>query len=177
MWTATFVLAGLIVAVLLITRPHTRPMVLRGAVIRQDADPTKELPLADVEISALSNGTVIGEGKSDASGSFTVNLRTRIWIGRAVLLKLRHADYEPLDLKEFVGDKLYVAHMVPLPHDVNVGNRPSVVVSNVWPAIRSRPPTRPTWAARSRPSRLRTRATCRARKTLRVRPTGNGRRR
>ena len=87
---------------------------LRGAVIRQDADPTKELPLADVEIAALSNGSVIGEGKSDASGFFTVMLRNRLWIGRPVTLKFRHADYQPLDLQDFVGDKLYVAHMVPL---------------------------------------------------------------
>ena len=51
MWTATMVVAGLIVTAILLTRPHTRPMTLRGAVIRQDADPTKELPLADVEIA------------------------------------------------------------------------------------------------------------------------------
>ena len=131
MWTATIVAAGAIVAVILLTRPHTRPLTLRGAVIRQDSDPTKELPLADVEIAALSNGAVIGEGKSDASGFFTVTLRTRLWIGRPVTLKLRHTDYQPLELKEFVGDKLYVAHMVPLPHDANATNHPNVVVSNV----------------------------------------------
>lgn len=131
MWTATMVVAGLIVTAILLTHPHTRPMTLRGAVIREDADPTKELPLADVEIQALSNDAVIGEGKSDASGFFTVTLRTRFWIGRAVMLRFRHADYQPLDLKEFVGDKLYVAHMVPLPHEVKPANRPMVTVSNV----------------------------------------------
>lgn len=131
MWTATLVTAGVIIAAILLTRPHARPMELRGAVIRQDGDPTKELPLADVEIAAVSNGAVIGEGKSDASGSFTVALRNRLWIGRPVMLRLRHADYQPLELKEFVGDKLYVAHMAPLPHDANPANHPNVVVSNV----------------------------------------------
>ena len=92
MWTATMIVAGLIVTAILLTHPHTRPMTLRGAVIRQDADPTKELPLADVEIQALSNDSVIGEGKSDASGFFTVTLRTRFWIGRAVMLRFRHTD-------------------------------------------------------------------------------------
>ena len=82
------VVAGVIIAAILLTRPHTRPMTLRGAVVRQDADPTKELPLADVEIAALYNGAGIGEGKSDASGAFTVILRTRIWIGRPVTLQL-----------------------------------------------------------------------------------------
>ncbi len=130
-WTVTLVLAGLMVLAIVLTRPHTRPLTLRGAVIRQDADPTKELPLADVDIAALSNGSVIGEGKSDASGFFTVTLRTRLWIGRPVMLQFRHEDYHPLDLKEFVGDKLYVAHMVPLPHEAKPANRPDIVVSNV----------------------------------------------
>ena len=39
MWTATLAVAGLIVAAILLTHPHTRPMTLRGAVIREDADP------------------------------------------------------------------------------------------------------------------------------------------
>ena len=88
-------------------------------MVKQDADPTKELPLADVEITALSNGAVIGEGKSDASGSFTVMLRNRLWIGGRSCFSFRHADYQPLDLKEFVGDKLYVAHMVAVPHEAH----------------------------------------------------------
>jgi len=131
MWTATLVTAAVIIAAILLTRPHARPMMLRGAVIQQDADPTKELPLADVEVAAVSNGAVIGDGKSDASGSFTVTLRTRLWIGRPVMLRFRHSDYQPLELKEFVGDKLYLAHMVPLPPEPKPANRPDVVVSNV----------------------------------------------
>jgi hypothetical protein len=130
-WSATIVVAGSISAAILLTRPHARPMMLRGAVVKQDADPTKELPLADVEVAALNSGAVIGEGKSDASGAYTVLLRNRIWIGRPIMLRLRHPDYQPLDLKEFVGDKLYVARMIPLPHDGNVANRPPVIVSNV----------------------------------------------
>jgi len=130
-WTGAFVVAGVIIAAYLLTRPHTRPMTLSGAVVKQDADPTKELPLAEVDVKALYHDAVIGEGKSDASGAYTVLLRNRIWIGRPVTLQLRHPDYQPLDLKEFVGDKLYVARMVALPHDVNPTNRPAVVVSNV----------------------------------------------
>jgi hypothetical protein len=130
-WTATFVIAGLIIAAILLTHPPTRPLTLHGAVVRQEADPTKQLPLADVEITALSNGGVIGTGKSDASGAFTVTLRNRFWIGRQVTLKLRHSDYEPLDLHDFAGDKLYVAHMVPLRQEVKSTNHADIVVSNV----------------------------------------------
>ncbi len=120
-----------ILAGVLLTRPHARPMALQGAVIRQDTDPKKELPIAEVEVTALSNGQVLGQGKSDSSGYFAVMLRTRIWIGRPITLKFRHADYEPLDLREFVGDKVYVAHLTPIPHEAHVTNRPDVVVSNV----------------------------------------------
>src|SRR6185295_11984193 len=61
------VLLAIVVAILA-SRPRTRPLSLAGAVMRQDADPKKELPLADVAVAAVSNGSVIGDGKSDASG-------------------------------------------------------------------------------------------------------------
>jgi hypothetical protein len=128
---AAVVVTGAIVAAMLLIRPHTRPMSLGGAVIREDADPKKELPLADVAIKAVANGTVIGDAKSDASGLFTIMLRTRLWIGRPVTLQFRHADYKPLDLHDFVGDKVYVAHMAPVPHESNASNRPDILVSNV----------------------------------------------
>jgi hypothetical protein len=128
---AAVVVTGAIVAAMLLIRPHTRPMSLGGAVIREDADPKKELPLADVAINAVANGTVIGDAKSDASGLFTIMLRTRLWIGRPVTLQFRHADYQPLDLHDFVGDKVYVAHMAPVPHESNASNRPDILVSNV----------------------------------------------
>ncbi len=102
-----------------------------GAVIRQDADPRKALPIADVQVAAVSNGAVIGNGKSDASGFFSIVLRTRLWIGRPVLLQFRHADYEPLDMHDFVGDKEYVAKMVPIPHETSAPNHPDITVSNV----------------------------------------------
>jgi hypothetical protein len=119
------------IAGVLLTRPHTRPLALRGAVVRQDADPKKELPVADVEISALSNGSVIGEGKSDSSGFFAIALRTRLWIGRPVTLKFQRADYKPLELHEFAGDKLYLAHLEPVSRETDKGKRPDQVVSNV----------------------------------------------
>ncbi len=126
---AAIVAAGAIVAGVLLIRPHTRPMSLGGAVIRQDADPKKELPIADVEVAAVSNSSVIGDGKSDASGFFTIVLRTRLWIGRPVMLQFRHTDYQPLDLRDFVGDKVYVAKMVPVPHEARATNRSDIVVS------------------------------------------------
>ena len=130
-WSAAIVVVVAIVVAVIANRPRTRPLSLGGAVMRQDADPRKELPLADVQVSALSNGSVIGTGKSDASGFYTIVLRTRLWIGRPVLLQFRHADYQPLDQKDFIGDKVYVAKMMPIPHETNTAKRPDVVVSNI----------------------------------------------
>ena len=130
-WIGGVVVLLAIVVGILASRPRTRPLSLAGAVMRQDADPKKELPLADVAVAAVSNGSVIGDGKSDASGLFTILLRTRLWIGRPVTLQFRHADYQPLDLKDFVGDKVYVAKMMPIPHETGAANRPDAVVSNV----------------------------------------------
>jgi len=130
-WAGAVVLLAAIVAAMILIRPHAGHLTLGGAVIRQDADPKKELPIADVKITAIANGSVIGEGKSDASGLFTITLRTRLWIGRAFTLQLRHADYQPLDLHEFIGDKVYLAHMVPVPHEASASNRPVIVVSNL----------------------------------------------
>ena len=48
-----------------------------------------------------------------------------------MLLQFRHADYEPLDMHDFVGDKEYVAKMVPIPHETSAPNHPDITVSNV----------------------------------------------
>jgi hypothetical protein len=130
-WAVGSLLALAVVAGMLLSRPHTRPLSLAGAVMRRDADPKKELPLADVEVAAVSNGSVIGDGRSDASGLFTIVLRTRLWIGRPVTLRFRHADYQPLELKDYIGDKVYVAQMVPIPHETGATSHSDAVVSNV----------------------------------------------
>ena len=131
LWGAVVVALGVVLAALIFSRRHNRPMSLRGAVIRQDTDPKKELPIGEVQITAIANDSVIGDAKSDSSGFFGLVLRTRIWIGRPITLRFRHADYQPLDLHEFVGDKVYVARMVPIPHETHAPNRPDIVVSNV----------------------------------------------
>jgi hypothetical protein len=131
LWGAAVAAVGALIAGIVLLRPRNRPMVLRGAVIRQDSDPKKELPISEVEVSALSNGAVIGEASSDSSGFFAVALRNRVWIGRPITLKFKHADYEPLELREFAGDKLYLAHLEPVAREPSNAKRPDIVVSNM----------------------------------------------
>jgi hypothetical protein len=126
------VILGLAVTALILWRVHkAKPITLSGAVIRQDADPNKELPIANVEVSA-ANGLAPSESKSDSSGLFHLTLRVGFRPGQPITLKFRHPDYQPLDLKEFIGDRLYIAHMVPIPHPTRARpRRPQSVVSNV----------------------------------------------
>ena len=90
-----------------------RPISLKGAVIRQDTDPRKELPISDVAITAVNRfGTVTTT--SDASGLFTIPLPRLVLRGQAITLRFQHRNYGDLELHEFVGDKLYIVRMAPL---------------------------------------------------------------
>jgi hypothetical protein len=123
-------LAGILAAVL-IAAHKARPVTIKGAVLSQDADAQKQLPIADVQITA-SNGTAVSTSKSDPSGLFSLTLRRGLRRRQPVTLQFRHPDYQPLDLNEFVGDKIYLARMVPASLQRRVpSDRPDVTVSNV----------------------------------------------
>jgi hypothetical protein len=124
------VLVGALVVVHLL---HIRESLtsLSGAVIRQDADPRKAIPIADVEISA-GNDLAAGDCRSDASGFFRLALRAGVRPGQTVTLLFRHPQYKPLEISEIAGDKIYVARMVPISHERDeTTDHPDVVVANV----------------------------------------------
>jgi hypothetical protein len=129
--TAMWFLVAIAGAVLIIVLVHRRqPLVLKGTVLRQDSDPNKQLPIGDVEITA-SNGVGIGNFKSDSSGFFRITLPKQLRRRQPVLLEFRHKDYEPLTLHDFVGDKLYIARMVPVPQQTSAEpHRPEATISN-----------------------------------------------
>ena len=111
-------------------RKH-RPITLRGAVIKQDYDPRKQSPIANVEVSS-PDGLVVHDAKSDFSGSFRLTLRPDVKMGQPIRLAFRHPDFQPLDLKETLNDKLYVVRMMPLHGEVEAQlNEAEVVVGNV----------------------------------------------
>jgi hypothetical protein len=108
-----------------------KPVTVTGAVITQDDDTRKQLPIADAEIIA-ADGLLVGETKSDSSGFFKLTLPKGVRRGDPVSLKFRHADYQPLDFKEFVGDKLYIAHMVLIRRENrDQANHPAIIIGNV----------------------------------------------
>jgi hypothetical protein len=102
---------GILMAVLIVIH-RQKPIVIKGAIIREDADPRKELPIADVDITE-ANGLASG-AKSDSSGFFSLALRPLLRRGRPITLQFRHPDYQALTLNEFIGDKIYIVRLVPI---------------------------------------------------------------
>jgi hypothetical protein len=131
-WIASVVVIALIAgALLLIGWQFRKPVSLHGAVIVKDTDPRKEQPISDVEISAA--GDVAPQGaESDSSGFFVLELRKYVRRGHPITLHFRHPQYHPLEIKDYVGDKLYIANMVPLTSDGAPSNKqPQANVGNV----------------------------------------------
>jgi hypothetical protein len=141
-WTIIAVVA--VVVTLLLLRAHRlrsisvrQSIMIEGAVIERDADTKKELPIADVAITA-SNGVRSASTVSDASGYFKVVLQKGVLSEKPVAVSFRHTSYEPLDLNVQTGrletpNELYVAAMIPIPPKKTAAgsNRPETVVSNI----------------------------------------------
>ncbi|HWY21333.1 MAG TPA: hypothetical protein VNX26_08940 [Candidatus Acidoferrum sp.] len=121
---------GLFSVILTILLLHRRqPVTLRGAVLRQDKDPNKQLPIADVQITA-TNALGSGGSRSDATGFFSLKLPMGLRRRQQVVLQFRRKDYQPLDWNDFISDKIFVAHMVPINQDTSGDIRPGAKVSN-----------------------------------------------
>ena len=131
--TLWIVLALIIVSAavgLYFRRQHLRPLTLRGAVTVHDADPRKQLPIAGVEISLKD--LAAAPTVSDSSGFFRLTLPQGLRRGRPITFLLRHPGYQPLDLPEYTGDKLYVIRLIPLQKNTDsVPKQPTTTVSNV----------------------------------------------
>jgi hypothetical protein len=117
----------------LVLKHQRRGVVLKGAVLREDVDPNKQLPVADVQITAI-NGLGSGHAQSDALGFFTLTLPKGLRRRQPVLLQFRRKDYKPLDWDDFISDKIYVARMTPLHQETIAESHSDSPVSN--PRIR-----------------------------------------
>jgi hypothetical protein len=129
-----FSLLGIFIGVGLFRYYQRRPILLRGAVIKEDVDPTKQSPIMDVEISE-ANGLAASTVKSNFIGYFTIPLLRGVGQNESVTLRFLHSDYVPMDLTELVSDKLTIVHLVPI-HRENEQttvqlDHPAVAVANV----------------------------------------------
>jgi hypothetical protein len=100
-----------------------------GAVLTQDADPRKQAPIPNVEIT-VENSPVTA--KSDSSGFFRLELRTGIWPGTEITLRFRHPDYKPLEVADRSADRICVVRMIPQAGGQDAAaNGPEVLISDI----------------------------------------------
>jgi hypothetical protein len=140
-WTIIAVAAAVVLGLFLRTNRmksiHVRQSLpIEGAVIQRDPDTKKQVPIADVAITA-SDGVTTATTRSEASGYFKLVLQKGVLSGTPIMVSFRHPSFEPLDMNVQTGRletpvELYVAAMVPIPpQTVARSSRPEIVVSNV----------------------------------------------
>lgn len=129
-WVGVLAALVTVAGTLALIRWHgPRPVTIRGAVLMQNGDPHKQQPIGGVSISA---GTLaLSDTKSDASGLFSLTLHTLIRRGHPIILSFRDTRYRPLDVNDFVSNKLYVVHMVPVSTVSPAKDQKDVQVTNV----------------------------------------------
>jgi hypothetical protein len=125
------VLLGTLTALILFYFPHHKPLRLQGAVLIEDADPRKRLPIPDVNITVITDAGDV-TAKSDSSGFFTLQLPVSIRRGRAITLQFAHHGYRPAQVHDYVADKLYVAQMALLASaKAPPAHTPAITVANL----------------------------------------------
>jgi hypothetical protein len=126
-----FVLA-LLVAVTTSCREQEQPEItLKGAVIRRDADPNRQTPIAGAKITA-EYGSETAATTSSVQGAFSITLRTRSLQATPVTLRFRHPGYEPLDKLATLENDLYLIRMTPVPSPApSVSGGPPIRVAGV----------------------------------------------
>lgn len=106
-----------------------QPVILHGAVIKQDYDTRKQSPIANVDVSSP---LAVRDTKSDFSGAFTLVLRLGVKVGQSIPISFRHPDFQPLNLNETVSDQLYIIRILPLHGEVEAAlNETEIKVNNI----------------------------------------------
>ena len=118
-------------AVFLRQAVRRKPVILRGEIVTENADPQKQLPVADVVVSTTNENTPESV-KSDSSGLFELTLPTAVRRGVPLTLQFFRAGYFPYELKDYVSDKLFIVHLKPMQADSRPQPiRPGTPVGNV----------------------------------------------
>src|SRR5260370_42331958 len=93
-WTIIAVAAAVVLGLFMrahrLRSIHVRQsMPIEGAVVQRDPDTKKEVPIADVEITA-SNGVTSATTRSEASGYFKLILQKGVLSETPVVVNFRH---------------------------------------------------------------------------------------
>lgn len=128
---ASFFVVAVVVWLLLLRHfASLRPVVLSGVVIRRDKEPSKQAPVANVQVTA-SVGLAVTSASSDESGLFRLTLPQGVRRGQQVTLRFEHPGYQPLLLHATVTRQLYIARLTQIASPVPALSGPAVSIANV----------------------------------------------
>jgi hypothetical protein len=89
-------------------------VILTGAVLIQDTDPHKQMPVPNTIVTADS-GDLTVQTKSDSTGFFRITLpSTSPLPSRTIVLSFKHSDYKPLRLDVTSPNQIFVVHLAPI---------------------------------------------------------------
>jgi len=129
-WAAIGAVAVILVLTVYLASKPKDLKSITGAVLRQDTDLGKQLPIANAQISLPDNLTD-GVATSDSSGKFQLRLRRGVHVGQMAKLRVRHPGYRPMDLSEYLLDRLYIIRMVPSDHTPDASLAAPIVLSDI----------------------------------------------
>jgi hypothetical protein len=130
-WTGLAVVVATAATALVMIQFRTRTVTVRGAVLTEDPDPRKQLPIPNVEITVMDGASVITQ-KSDGAGFFRLNLPIGVWLSETTNIQFRHPGYRPLDVTQRLRDQIYVVRLAPLPErNTGVQNAAEITVAHV----------------------------------------------
>jgi hypothetical protein len=106
-------LAIAVTAAMIVLKKRQPSVTLTGVVLRQDPDPRRQLPIANVKVTA-TEGSVSAATNSEISGLFHLNLPREGWRDQPVTLAFRHADFLPVTIERSINGDLYIVRMKPI---------------------------------------------------------------
>lgn len=130
MWIVVPALIAIGIGITLSITRKPRHVTLRGVVLRADADPSKQVAIADVNVAAIT-GQSVSRAVSEKSGLFSVTLPRGFRLREPVILRFEHPNFDSLELADFISDKLYIARMKPITAPQPADHLPAHTVGNV----------------------------------------------
>jgi hypothetical protein len=111
-WTLGSITAGIIAAAIVIVPTIGTVKFITGAVLVDDTDARKQLPIPTAEICG-ETGNRIACTLSDTTGFFRLTWPGRQWWGQALRLTFKQASYQPQTITETLTHQIYLARLPP----------------------------------------------------------------
>ncbi len=109
-WGAVVVVIAIALLLVVRNRLHKTRALIEGAILIQDADPRRQLPISGVEVTATVGETMV-QSKSDTSGFFRLAVPGELWRSETAELLFRHPGYQPVQITRPLTGQIYMIRM------------------------------------------------------------------